>query len=158
MDFFISYVYKVICGQPEPNTKEMQEMTDERVRVCTHFSKRACPELKHLHNATNVTQINSVPLHSRCCSTKKVLNSMNGVQLVMDDVHICVHSDIAVKWYHYFRVRHFPRFMCGLIVQWLKEQPWYIPHEQVSSSRLLNSHWVNTYKRLYKESIQILMT
>ena len=41
MDFFISYVCKVIYGQPEPNSKEMQEMTDERVRVCTDFSKRA---------------------------------------------------------------------------------------------------------------------
>ena len=158
MDFFISYVYKVICGQPEPNTKEMQEMTDERVRVCTEFSKKACPELKYLHNASDVTQINSVPLHSRCCSTKKLLNSMNGVQLVMGDVHVCVHADIAVKWFHYFRVRHFPRFMCGLIVEWLKEQPWYVSNEQFHSSRLMNSHWVNTYKRLYRESIQILMT
>lgn len=158
MDFFMTYVCKVICGQPEPNSKEMQEMTDERVRMCTEFSKRACPELKHLHNANKVTQINSVPLHSRCCSTKKALNNMNGVQLIMDDIHVCVHADIAVKWYHYFRIRHFPMFMCGLIVEWLKEQPWYIMHGQFNSSRLMNSHWVNTYKRLYKESIHILMT
>ena len=29
MDFFVTYIYKVICGQPEPNTKELQAMTNE---------------------------------------------------------------------------------------------------------------------------------
>jgi len=158
MDFFITYVYKVLCGQPEPNTKELQTMTNERVSICGEFVNKSCPELMYIHNSTKVTQTNSVPLHSRCCSTKKILNSCNGVQLVTDDIHVCVHRSVAVQWYHYYRLRHFPKFICGLVLEWLKAQPWYLHGQTFNISRLINSHWVNTYKIMYKESIQKVMT
>lgn len=158
MDFFITYIYKVVCGQPEPNTKELQAMTNERVKVCAAFMEKSCPELLYIHNSTEVTQINSVPLHSRCCSTGKLLDSTNGVQLIMKDLHVCVHSDIAVKWHHYYKLRHFPKYMCGLVLEWLKEQPWYMHGKIFNISRLMNSHWLNTYKTMYRESIQNLMT
>ena len=157
MDFFMTYVYKVLSGQPEPNTKELQAMTNERVKVCSEFMQKSCPELMYVHNSTSVTQINSVPIHARCCSTGKALDSTNGVQLVMKDIHVCVHIDIAVQWYHYYRLRHFPKFMCGLVLEWLKEQPWYMYNKNFDSSRLLNSHWVKSYKFMYNESIQNLM-
>ena len=114
------YVYKVLCAQQEPNCKEMQAMTQERVRVCTTFAKKASPHLMQLHDSTTVIQRNSVPLHSRCCSTGRVLNSANGVQLEMDDLSVCVHSDVLEKWFHYFRLRHFPKYMVGIIWEWVK--------------------------------------
>ena len=154
----MTYVYKVVCGQPEPNTKELQAMTNERVKICTAFVEKSCPELMYIHNSLSVSQINSVPMQSRCCSTGKRLDSSNGVQLMTNDLHICVHVDVAQKWYHYFRLRHFPRYMCGLVLEWLKEQPWYMHGETFNASRLMNSHWTNTYKIMYKESIQYLMT
>lgn len=157
MDFFVTYIYKVLCGQPEPNTKELQNMTNERVKVCGNFMENSCPELMYIHNSSYVKQMNSVPLNSRCCSSGKALVSTNGVQIITNDVHLCVHTDVAVKWFHYYRLRHFPKFMCGLVLKWLKEQPWYLHGETFSASRLLNSHWVNTYKIMYKESIQSLM-
>jgi hypothetical protein len=158
MDFFILYIYKVICGQPEPNTKELQAMTNERVKICSGFMKKSCPELLYIHNSTGVTQINSVPLHSRCCSTGKVIDSNNGVQLITKDLHVSVLRDVAVKWYHYYRLRHFPKYMCGVVLDWLKQQPWYLHGETFTMSRLMNSHWVITYKTMYKESIQNLIT
>ena len=157
MDFFITYVYKVLCGQPEPNTKELQTMTNERVSICSEFMNKSCPELLYIHNAKEVTQINSVPLQSRCCSTHKLLDSSNGVQLITGDIHICVHRNVAVQWYHYYRIRHFPKFICGLVLEWLKVQPWYLHEQTFHVSRLLNSHWANTYKIMYKESIQRLI-
>ncbi len=157
MDFFITYVYKVICGQPEPNTKEFQAMTNERVKVCGKFMENSCPQLMYIHNSSHVRQVNAVPLYSRCCSTGKMLDNKNGVQIITGDVHMCIHADIAVKWFHYYRLRHFPKFICGLVLQWLKEQPWYLHGETFNISRLMNSHWSNTYKLMYKESIQNLM-
>lgn len=157
MDFFLTYIYKVICGQPEPNTKEFQGMTDERVKICSAFMENSCPELLYIHNSTNVRQLTSVPLHSRCCSSGKLLDSKNGVQIITNDVHLCVHIDVAVKWFHYYRLRHFPKFMCGVVLEWLKEQPWYLHGENFNVGRLLNSHWANTYKIMYRESVQNLM-
>ena len=71
MDFFIVYVYKVLCGQPEPNTKEMQAMTDERVRVCVKFAKKSSPHLLTLHSCTEVIQINKVPILSPAAQTQR---------------------------------------------------------------------------------------
>jgi len=158
MDFFIIYLYKVVSGQPEPNSKEMQAMANERVKVCLKFMEKSSPELLSIHNAMSITQVNSVPRHSRCCSTGKILDSQNGVQIIADGLHVCVHSDVAIKWYHYYRLRHFPRFLCGLLLNWLKVQPWYVLGETFNISRIMNSHWSNTYKVMYRESIQYLMT
>ena len=156
MDYFMIYVYRVLCGQQEPNCRDMQAMTDERVRVCTAFAKRSSPLLHRLHTSADVVQTNCVPLHSRCCSTGKSLNDGNGVQLNMDGFCVCVHSDVLVKWFHYFRLRHFPKYMCGVIFEWIKEQPWYLEKKTFDIYRLTSSHWVSTYKKAYKESIQML--
>jgi hypothetical protein len=158
MDFFMVYVYKMLTAQQEPNSKEMQAMTQERVRVCAAFAKKASPHLMRLHESTSVTQSNSVPLHSRCCSTGRVLNSANGVQLDMDGFSVCVHSEVLEKWFHYFRLRHFPKYMCGLIFEWVKEQPWYLESQEFNIYRLATSHWAATYKKIYKESVQSLMS
>ena len=152
------YVYKVLCAQQEPNCKEMQAMTQERVRVCAAFAKKASPHLMRLHDSTTVIQRNSVPLHSRCCSSGRVLNNANGVQLAMDDISVCVHSDILELWFHYFRLRHFPKYMVGIIFEWVKKQPWYLESQNFDIYRLTASHWCSTYKKMYKESIQILMS
>ena len=157
MDFFIVYVYKVLCGQPEPNTKEMQAMTDERVSVCVNFAKKSSPHLLSLHHCTEVVQINEVPILSHCCSTGKRLND-DGVQLKMGELLVCLHRDVAVKWFHYYRLRHFPKFMCGLIYEWVKSQPWYFEEKVFDIYRLQNSHWVSTYKKMYAESVQSLIT
>ncbi len=158
MDFFLSYVYKVLCAQQEPNSKEMQTMTDERVRVCAAFAKKASPHLMRLHDSTLVIQSNSVPLYARCCSTGRALNNSNGVQLNMDGFCVCVHSDILEKWFHYFRLRHFPRYMCGQIFEWIKTQPWYLENQTFDIYRLTASHWAHTYKKMYRESVQSLIT
>ena len=58
MDFFMTYVCKVICGQPEPNSKEMQEMTQARLEACgiyedshgehgSHLTKNSSTSNKH---------------------------------------------------------------------------------------------------------------
>ena len=156
MDFFIVYVYKVLCDLPEPNSKEFQAMTDERVRVCSAFAKRSSPLLMKLHRCNEVRQINSVPEHSRCAVMGVQLNRHSGVQLVSEDFHICLSTPIMQKWFHYFRLRHFPRYMCGLVLEWLKREPWFSHHRTFDPSRLLSSHWVHTYKKMYKESITAL--
>lgn len=158
MDFFLIYVYKVLCAQQEPNCKEMQAMTAERVRVCSSFAKKSSPHLMQLHESTTVTQSNSVPLHSRCCSTGRVLNNTNGAQIDMDGVCVCVHSDVLIKWFHYFRLRNFPKYMCGLIFEWVKQQPWYLESQNFDIYRLTSSHWNCTYKKMYTKSVQILMS
>ena len=61
MDFFMTYVYRVLCGLPEPHSREMQAMTDERVRVCLNY-KMSSPILMHLHKSLTVKQLNSIPL------------------------------------------------------------------------------------------------
>lgn len=158
MDFFMVYVYKVLCAQQEPNSKEMQAMTDERVRVCSAFARKSSPHLMRLHESTKVVQRNSVPLHSRCCSSGRTLNNATGVQLDMDGFTVCVHSDILQKWFNYFRLRHFPKYMCGLVFEWVKEQAWYLENQNFDIYRLTTSHWATTYKKMYKESIQSLMS
>ena len=156
MDYFLVYVYKVLCAQQEPNSKEMQTMTEQRVKICAAFAKKSSPHLMRLHDSTMVIQHNNVPLHSRCCSTGRTLNNANGVQLELDGFSVCVHSDILEKWFHYFRLRHFPKYMCGLIFEWVKEQPWYLESENFDIYRLTTSHWATTYKKMYKESVQSL--
>ena len=152
------YVYKVLTAQLEPNSKDMQIMTDERVRVCAAFAKKSSPHLLRLHSTSEVKQTNIVPLHSRCCSTGRSLNNENGVQLILDGFCVCVHIDILKKWFHYFRLRHFPRYMCGLILEWVKKQPWYLENQQFDIYRISSSHWASTYKKMYTESIQNLMS
>ena len=157
MDFFLVYCYKLLTAQQEPNSKEMQALTEERVRVCAAFAKKSSPHLMRLHDSTLVTQTNAVPLHSRCCATGKALNSANGAQLIMDDFCVCVHSDVLEKWFHYFRLRHFPKYICGLIFTWIKEQPWFIENQNFDLYRLTTSHWSSTWKKIYKKSVQSLI-
>jgi len=158
MDFFMVYVYKILTNQQEPNSKDMQSMTNNRVRVCAAFAKKASSHLMRLHESQTVVQTNSVPLHSRCCSTGRALNNANGVQLNMDGFCVCVHADTLQKWFNYFRLRHFPRYMCGLIFEWVKKQPWYLENQNFDIYRLTTSHWATTYKKMYTESLQILMS
>ena len=158
MDFFMTYVYRVLCGLPEPNSREMQAMTDERVRVCLKYARISSPILTYLHKTNTVTQLNSIPLHSRCCSTGKQLTKGSGVQLILDDTHVCVDMITLKEWFHYFRLRNFPQYMCGLIREWVIQQPWYIETAEFDHNRLLSSHWINTYKTMYNESLQYLMT
>ena len=152
------YVYKLLTAQQEPNSRELQSMTTERVRVCAAFAQKASPLLMRLHESTTITQSNCIPLHSRCCATGKALNSANGVQLNMDGFCVCVHVQVLEKWFNYFRLRHFPKYMCGLIFEWVKEQPWYLENQNFDIYRLTTSHWVSTYKKMYKESVQSLMS
>ncbi len=154
IDFFIVYVFKVLCNLPEPNNKDMQAMTAERVRVCAAFAKKSSDILMRLHRSENVTQINSVPENARCCVTGVPLET--GVQLIGDDFHVCLHVDVMQKWFHYFRLRHFPLYMCGLIRDWIKRQPWYVHTHNIDISQLTGSHWVHTYKRMYAESVAAL--
>ena len=156
IDFFIVYVFKVLCNLPEPNCKDMQAMTAERVRVCSEFAKRSSPLLMKLHRSEHVTQLNSVPENSRCAVTGVHLERNNGVQILSDTFHVCVHADVMNKWFHYFRLRHFPHYMCGLILEWVKRQPWYLHNRNIDISALSGSHWVHTYKRMYAESIAVL--
>ena len=158
MDFFMTYVYRVLCGLPEPHSREMQAMTDERVRVCLNYAKMSSPILMQLHKSLTVEQLNSIPLHSRCCSTGKQLTKGSGVQLILDDMHVCVDMCTLKEWFHYFRLRNFPLYMCGLIREWAIKQPWYIESAEFDQNRLIASHWVQTYKELYNESLQYLMT
>lgn len=159
MDFFIGYVYRVLSGlSKSSNCKEMQSMTDERARVCLEYAQKSPPALMHLHKTVNVRQINCVPLHSRCCCTGKELSCSSGVQLILDDVHVCVSLDVLQEWFHYFRLRHFPEYMCGLIQEWVMVQPWYIKTSELDHHKLLQSHWASTYKKMYNESLQYLMT
>lgn len=156
MDFFMLYVYRVLCDLPEPNSKEFQAMTADRVRVCAEFAKRSSPLLMRLHNSTSVTQINSLPEHSRCAVTGVALGRHAGAQLVSDDFHVCLSSETLTQWFHYFRLRHFPRFVCGLVFEWLQKQPWYVHARTFEISRLMNSHWTHTYKTMYKDSVRAL--
>lgn len=154
----MNYVYRALCKLPEPSSREMQAMTDERVRVCLRYAKASDPILMHLHNSLNVEQINSIPLHSRCCFTGEMLEKGTGVQLILDDAHVCVSMETLKDWFHYYRLRHFPLFMCGLIRQWCKTQPWYIENGEFDENRLIHSHWAKTYKQMYSDSVQHLMT
>lgn len=155
IDFFIVYIYKVLCDLPEPNNKDMQAMTSERVRACTLFAKKSSPILLKLHRSKCVTQVNSVPENSRCCVTGVLLEGA-GVQLIGEEFHVCVHTEIVHKWFHYFRLRHFPQYMCGIVREWIKRQPWYVHTHNVDISHLTGSHWVHTYKRMYTESLVAL--
>lgn len=150
------YVYKVLCELPEPNSKEFQAMTSERARVCSEYAKRSSPLLMKLHRSSEVRQINGVPENSRCAVTGVPLNRHSGVQLISDEFHICVDAQVMHKWFHYFRLRHFPMYVCGLVLEWLKRQPWFVHHHTFDPSRLMTSHWVHTYKKMYKESVTAL--
>lgn len=156
IDFFINYVFKVLCGLPEPSSKDMQDMTKERVQACTGFAQRSSPLLMKLHRAEHVVQLSSVPEQSRCAVTGVALTRQTGVQLMCKEFHICVHTDIMNKWFHYFRLRYFPKYMCGLILDWIKCQPWHMHDRNLDISHLMNSHWVHTYKRMYAESLTVL--
>lgn len=151
-------MYRVLCGLPEPNSKEMQAMTDERVRVCLKYAESSSPVLSHLHKTNTVEQINTIPLHSRCCVTGKQLDNGSGVQLIMQDLHVCVSMDTMKEWFHYFRLRHFPKYVCGLIREWVVKQPWYVQTREFDQNRLIASHWTKTYKKMYNESVQYLTT
>jgi len=154
----MTYVYRHLCGQTEANSKEMQAMTDERVRVCLNYANISSPILMHLHKTNTVEQINSIPLHSRCCCTGKKLDRGSGVQLIMDDMHVCVDIEIMKEWFHYFRLRNFPLYITGLVRQWAIAQPWYVASLEFDQNRLITSHWTKTYKQMYSESLQYLMT
>lgn len=158
MDFFISYVYRALCGQSELISKEMQAMTDERVRVCLKYAQQSSPILMKLHSTNTVEQLNSIPIHSRCCCTGKKLEAGSGVQLILDDIHVCIGTDIMKEWFHYFRLRNFPLYITGLVRKWAIQQPWYVATLDLDQNRLIASHWTKTYKQMYSESVQYLMT
>ena len=128
-------------------------MTKERARVCSDFAKKSSPLLLKLHECASVIQVNNVPENSRCAVTGVQLTRFSGAQLVTENMHICLDTSVMYKWFHYFRLRHFPRYMCGLILDWLKCQPWFVHTRTLDSTRLITSHWVHTYKKMYSESV-----
>lgn len=152
MNFLIAHCFKKLCGISS-SSKQLDKNTQERVNACAAFANKSSPLLMHLHNSISITQINSVPMGSRCAVTGKQLNASNGVQLIMDKAHLCLHNDVMMKWFHYYRIRHFPDYVCGIIRQWVKEQPWFIINKDIDLSRLMSSHWPNTVSRMYKESM-----
>jgi len=132
----------------------MDAFAEERVQICAGYMKKTSPLLQLLHDSTDVTQLNSVPRGSRCAVTQQELH--NGIQIITDKIHVCLHENIAQQWFHYFRIRHFPEYLCGVMRQWIKAQPWFAFQEHIDATTFINSHWIHTAEKMYQESKRIL--
>lgn len=155
MQFVIIYAFKTICGLPAAS-KQMDKMTADRVKACAAYAKKESSVLMKIHHSDHITQLNSVPEGSRCAVTGKHLDYTNGVQLVMKDAHICIHTNKMQQWFHYFRIRHFPQYISGLIREWITKQPWYFMNKNIKLSQLTSSHWPDTILNMYKESMEAI--
>lgn len=86
-----------------------------------------------IHNATKVTQINSVPTGCVCSiEGKPICSNQAGVQLILTLDGGCEHVIIQRKYqrlcYNYWKLRNFPAFIQLQMREWLLQQSWYLPH------------------------------
>jgi len=140
--------HNITESAPSPAVnKHMVKWTSLRAHLCAQFAKKMPPVFRDFHNSDVVQQINGVPENSVCVLNGDVIQT--GVQLKFNGRHICLKS--SGLWYHYFRVRHFPEFLCGLIRNWCLQQPWYTP-SYTTLSHISNSHWAHTAEQMWLDS------
>ena len=89
--------------------------------------------IQTIHHASQIQQINSVPINSMCCiDKKKIPLASGGIQLLLYDkesniTHICIQKKYQLLCYYYFKLRNYPELLQYDILKWLNKQPWYLP-------------------------------
>jgi len=132
----------------------MNQFTKLRASTCAKVAQKMPPVFRDFHAATTVQQINGVPENSVCTVDGDIIQSFQtGVQLKFKNRHICLKS--SGLWYHYFRIRHFPQLLCGLIRDWSIQQPWYTPMN-TTLLHITNSHWIHTAEQMWHDSFAIV--
>ena len=147
------YCYETLWGRS--NSKVHPPFTQLRVDICSRIHKKMPEVFQDFHNSRHVEQINGVPENSFCAGCQQPVEQ--GIQLKFNNRHICLHTNELNIWYHYFRLRHFPEYICGLIHAWTQEQQWYQNQEEPTLGYITNSHWQRTIQHLWEESTQQLL-
>ncbi len=112
-----------------------------------------------IHNASNVTQINSVPTGCVCSiEGKSICSNLAGVQLILTLDGKCEHIIIQRKYqrlcYNYWKLRYFPEFIQMQIREWLLKQSWYIPHFY-SANFIMNKLFTSSFcDNIHKHFVQ----
>jgi hypothetical protein len=120
--------------------------------------------LNHIHNASNIEQLNSVPINSMCSVDKKTIPvSTSGVQLIIYNKnqtveHICIQKKYQQICYYYFKLRYFPNFIQKTIKEWLCKQSWYIPRAYPVNNIITRIHHSNIPNKIHNELTEIMDT
>ena len=97
------------CKKPTATLSEWR--ASERACLCASVCNSFPPVFRDFHKSCGVQQINGVPEGSSCVVSGELLN--DGMQLKFNNRHVCIHATHYNVWYHYFRVRHFPNYVCN---------------------------------------------
>jgi hypothetical protein len=154
LEFCLKNITRCACS---PTTyKTLSVITDQRAKMCAKVANVASPLTMHIHNSTNVEQFIGTPDNAVCIVTQQRLHNKYGVQLKYDNVHVCVHPDVAEIMYHYFCIRHFPRYMCGRVREWLQMQPWFAGYIDAKAQKITRAHWEPRMQREFNTSMAYL--
>ena len=158
MNEIVEFCLKNMTHSPcSPTTyKTLSVITEKRAQMCAAVAKVSSPLTMHIHNSTFVEQLIGTPNNSTCAVTQKRLHMKYGIQLKYDDAHVCVHPEVAELLYHYFTIRHFPRFMCGRVRAWLQTQPWFVGYIDADAQKQTRSHWEPIMRREFETSMAFL--
>lgn len=156
LEFCLKNITRSACS---PTTyKTLSVITDRRAKMCAEVANVASPLIMHIHNSINVEHSVGTPDNTVCAVTQKRLHNKHGVQLKYDHAHICVHPDVAELMYHYFCIRHFPRYMCGRVRDWLQLQPWFVGYIDADAQKITRAHWEPIMHREFNTSMAYLQS
>lgn len=127
-------------------------ITHTRARLCAAVTAVMPPIFGEFHNSLAVEQISSVPEGALCVVDNTVIQ--NGVQLKFGERHICLHNMYQPLWYHYFRLRHFPQLVLGMVSAWILTRTGAIKTIQ----RDAVAQWSGTVYRMWRQSVESLTT
>jgi hypothetical protein len=168
----VTYYYLDMMKEYEKNTpvhiqRDCVFLNKSRGEICADLHSN--PKLKHIiskiHYATDVHQINSVPVNSVCCvDDKKIPLASGGIQFIVygqdkTKEHLCIQKKYQHLCYYYFKLRNFPSYTQREILKWLNKQPWYLPKSMPVNTilkRLLDSNFPERVHRDLSEIIDIL--
>jgi hypothetical protein len=168
----ITYYYLEMIREYDGSTpvhiqRDCVFLNKSRGEICAdlHSNPKLSFVISKIHSASEVHQINSVPVNSLCCiDQKKIPLASGGIQFILygkdkTKEHICVQKKYQQLCYYYFKLRNFPSYTQKEILKWLNKQPWYLPKSMPVNDilkRLLHSNFPEKVHRDLNEIIDIL--
>jgi hypothetical protein len=167
VDVLLQWCVRQACVDVVASLRSIPTITHTRARLCAVMTALMPPIFGEFHNALTVEQISGVPEGARCVVDKTVIH--NGVQLKFGERHVCLHNMYQPLWYHYFRLRHFPQLILGIVSAWMQTPPTRAtraptrapPRTQDTIKTMQKhavAHWSNVVYRMWQQSVESLTT
>jgi hypothetical protein len=161
--YFLDLVHDSAPQVPSNIARECISFNKMRADMCAKFYNDPLYSsvVKHLHDASDVSQINSVPEGSVCMVDQKTIpHAEAGVQLIIVSENTTKHVVIQRKYqqlfYNYWKLRFFTEFIQSQLRIWFLKQTWYMPRTQSVDfimTRVLTSPFCENIHKHYMQVI-----